>query len=204
MAAAPPRPLTIYLSLTSSPSTPRAQLIIHPPSDSDINESSNNSTTAIITASELRRRASDITSVPLDSIKLIFRGRVIPEKDAGNVVEEYKLEDGCVVHVMGKPTVDVNAGGGGGGGRIGIGGATHHQPAGATVTMPSANGGMNTTTANNINDTTNASLSATGMLQAAISKLRSSNDSGTYREGLSTAHKLLGNIITNVSFMFRR
>ncbi len=116
-------------------------------------------------------------------------------------MEEYKLEDGCVVHVMGKPTVDVNAGGGGGGGRIGIGGATHHQPAGATVTMPPANGGTNTTTtSSNINDTTNSSLSAAGMLQAAISKLRSSNDSGTYREGLSTAHKLLGNIITNVSF----
>ena len=197
MAAAPPRPLTIYLSLTSSPSTPRAQLIIHPPSDSDINESSNNSTTAIITASELRRRASDITSVPLDSIKLIFRGRVIPEKYSGNVVEEYKLEDGCVVHVMGKPTADAaNAAGG----SIGIGGARHHQPAGATVTMPPANGGTNTTTtSSNINDTTNSSSSVAGMLQAAISKLRSSNDSGTYREGLSTAHKLLGNIITNVS-----
>lgn len=194
MAAAPARPLTIYLSLTSSPSTPRAQLILHPPSDRNGSSNDNSNSNIAVTASELRRRASELTSVPLDSIKLIFRGRVIPEKDTGDVVEEFKLEDGCVVHVMGKPSVVAYAATA----SAATVGAT--QVAGATVTLPSSNS-RNTANINYNNNDSNSS-SAAGILQAAISKLRSSNDSGTYREGLSTAHKLLGNIITNVSFMF--
>jgi hypothetical protein len=106
-------------------------------------------------------------------------------------VEEFKLEDGCVVHVMGKPTVVASAA------TVSVAAAAGAAYAGATVQMPSAIG-TDTATSHFINND-NSPSSAAG-LQAAISKLRSSNDSGTYREGLSTAHKLLGNIITNVSF----
>lgn len=204
MAAAPPRPLTIYLSLTSSPSTPRAQLILHPPSDQSGSSNDNSNSNIAVTASELRRRASELTSVPLESIKLIFRGRVIPVKDTGDVVKEFKLEDGCVVHVMGKPSVGANSAAATATTASSAAAVGATQVAGATVTLPSsANGTHNTANINYNNNDSNSSSSA-GMLQAAISKLRSSNDFGTYREGLSTAHKLLGNIITNVSFMFRR
>ena len=188
MATPPPaRPLTIYLSLTSSPSAPRAQLTLHSPSDNGINTT--------VTASELRRKASEITSVPLETLKLIFRGRVIPEKDGGDVVEEYKLEDGCVVHVMGKPSAvastTVSSSHAAAAER-----STTSTYAGATVTLPTANAAAN----NLNNDGSTSSATTVGRIQAAISKLRTSNDPGTYREGLSTAHKLLGNIITNVSF----
>ena len=187
MADSPP-PLTIYLSLTSSPSTPRSTLTIPPP-------------TSTFTAAQLRKEAAKITTVPLDKLKLIFRGRVISisNKDLVgnniNVVEEYKLENECVVHVMGKPVAGSVSGvsATSGAATSTASAATSATAAGARVTLPSSG-----TTANAA-ATARSSGSATTPIAAALDKLRSSNDGPTYRTALTTADKLLGNVVAHVS-----
>ena len=162
--------ITVYLSLTSSPSTPRSAISI-----------SSKSTTSC----ELREQASTVTNVPLSAIKLIFRGRMIVDKKGDNVVEEYKLEEGSVVHVMGKPIVVAN--------NVGGSSATSSSEAGASVSLPTAN----------LNSLDIASgSSTTSPLAAALTKLRTSNDGPTYRTAVVTADKLLGNIVSHVSICF--
>ena len=179
-------PLTIYLSLTSSPSTPRSTLTIPSP-------------TSTFTAAQLRKEAAKITTVPLDKLKLIFRGRVISisNKDLVgnniNVVEEYKLENECVVHVMGKPVAGSGVSATSGAATSTASAATSATAAGARVTLPSSG-----TTANAA-ATARSSGSATTPIAAALDKLRSSNDGPTYRTALTTADKLLGNVVAHVS-----
>ena len=184
MADSPP-PLTIYLSLTSSPSTPRSTLTIPSP-------------TSTFTAAQLRKEAAKITTVPLDKLKLIFRGRVISNKDVGNninVVEEYKLENKCVVHVMGKPVAGSVSGvsATSGAATSTASAATSATAAGARVTLPSSGSTANAAA------TARSSGSATTPIAAALDKLRSSNDGPTYRTALTTADKLLGNVVAHVS-----
>eukprot|EP00804_Cyclotella_cryptica_P017589 CCRYP_006721-RA/>CCRYP_006721-RA protein AED:0.09 eAED:0.06 QI:0/1/0.5/1/1/1/2/84/471 len=153
--------LTIYLSLTSSPSTPRIPLTL------PLNTSS----------SQLRALAAAATNIPLATMKLIFRGRMIPDKPEGDVATEFKLEEECVIHVMGKPVVvdDHSAQQ-----------QQQQQPsapaaAGASVTIP---------------PTTPPSVATTPTtLTAALATLRSTNPPATYHTALSTASKLLNNII---------
>mmetsp|Transcript_6084 Transcript_6084/g.13786 ORF Transcript_6084/g.13786 Transcript_6084/m.13786 type:complete len:454 (-) Transcript_6084:121-1482(-) len=159
-------PLTIYLSLTSSPSTPRAALTLD-----------HNGTTG----AELRRNAAQVTTVPLEKLKLIFRGRVISDKDEGDVVKEYRLEEGSVVHVMGKP-VAAAAGAAAGATAASAAPAT----AGASVTLPAVN-----------NMSIASGAGSASPLAAALTKLRSSNDGTTYRTALVTADKLMGNIVSH-------
>ena len=87
----------IYLSLTSSPTTSRIPLYLHSHSGS-----------SCISVSELRRQVSEVTFVPLDLIRLVFGGKIIQEKTnsntGGDVITEYGLVDGCVIHVVGKPS----------------------------------------------------------------------------------------------------
>eukprot|EP00957_Ditylum_brightwellii_P054864 4158416-Ditylum_brightwellii.AAC.1 len=78
----------ILLAITSSPSTPRQTLTL-----------SKSSTTA----KELREQASTLTNIPLDKLKLIFKGRIIIEKNTGSVATDFGLEEDCVVHCVGKP-----------------------------------------------------------------------------------------------------
>ena len=104
---------------------------------------------------------------------------MIPAKEEGNVVSEMKLEEGCVVHVMGKP-----AAGGGSNDAAAPAGAT---PAGATVNLGSA-------------AASSASSSST-TVTAALARLAMSGGD-TYRTALTTADKVLGNIVKNVSLFF--
>ena len=71
--------LKVNLTLTSSPSSPRVEICV-PKSG--------------ISSSKLRDEISNATKIPLSSLKLIFRGRLIANKSDGDVVIEYKLEDG--------------------------------------------------------------------------------------------------------------
>ena len=163
--------ITIHLSLTSSPSTPRSSLVL----------------TSSTTSNELRTKVSQQTNVPLDKLKLIFRGRMINAKEEGSVIEEYKLEEGSVVHVMGKPVAAiVNSNNS----AVNSSSNTTNQTAGASVTLPT----------NNIAATSSGVVG--GPLDAAITKLRSQNDGSTFRTALTTADKLLGNIVNNVSSLY--
>lgn len=55
------------------------------------------------TPSQLRQVVSESTDIPLTGLRLIFRGRMIVEKNTGNVVDEFGIEDGSALHVVGKP-----------------------------------------------------------------------------------------------------
>mmetsp|Transcript_7420 Transcript_7420/g.15259 ORF Transcript_7420/g.15259 Transcript_7420/m.15259 type:complete len:461 (-) Transcript_7420:188-1570(-) len=157
--------ITCFLSLTSAPSAPRVPLSL--PSNA--------------TASDLRRLASEATNVPLSTLKLIFRGRVIPDKGEGDAVKEFKLEDECVIHVMGKPAAS-STGAGATAGATSTGNAAVAS-AGASVSIPGTTASATTP---------NASGSP---LSAALTTLRFSNSTDVYKTALSTADKLLGNII---------
>jgi len=55
------------------------------------------------TPSKLRKVVADTTDIPLTSLRLIFRGRMIVEKSTGSVVDEFGIEEGSALHVVGKP-----------------------------------------------------------------------------------------------------
>lgn len=96
---------------------------------------------------------------------------MIAEKADNNVVEEFKLEEECVVHVMGKAAQPAPTAA-----------AAPPVPAvtGASVTVP----------------TSSAPAADNTSLNSALTTLRL-NDAQTYKTALSTASKLLGNIIQN-------
>ncbi len=159
--------ITCYLSLTSAPSAPRVPLSL--PSNA--------------TASDLRRLASEATAVPLSALKLIFRGRVIPDKGEGDVAQEFKLENDCVIHVMGKPAASPAAAGATAGATPANNAAA--ASAGASVSVPRTN------------VPATAPIASGSPLSAALTTLRSSNSAEVYQTALATADKLLGNIISH-------
>ena len=60
-----------------------------------------------LTPTQLRQTVSDATKIPLKDLRLIFRGRMIKDDDSiSSVTTEYKLEEGSVLHCMGKPVED--------------------------------------------------------------------------------------------------
>lgn len=80
--------LNVSLSLTSCPSSQRVSIELKSKTG----------------ASELYDLVSHATKIPRASLKLIFRGKLIPFKeDEADVVRKFLIEDGCVIHCMGKP-----------------------------------------------------------------------------------------------------
>mmetsp|Transcript_9392 Transcript_9392/g.13978 ORF Transcript_9392/g.13978 Transcript_9392/m.13978 type:complete len:431 (+) Transcript_9392:67-1359(+) len=154
--------ITLYLSLTSSPSSPRVSINV--PLEA--------------TGSDLRKLSSEATSIPLATMKLIYRGRVIADKETGEVLKEFKLENDMVIHVMGKPAAAAEP--------APSSSATTTTSTGASVTMPTA------AAAAAAPATTDASP-----LASALMTLRTSNSNDVYRTALTTADKLLKNIVTH-------
>jgi len=158
--------ITLYLSLTSSPSSPRVSISVPEKT----------------TGADLRKLSSEATSIPLATMKLIYRGRVIAGKETGDVVKEFKLENESVIHVMGKPATVANAAN-----ITSAPSATTVTSKGASVTLPT---------------TSSAAAAATpatdvSQLASALMTLRTSNSNDVYRTALSTADKLLKNIVTH-------
>jgi hypothetical protein len=138
------------------------------------------------TPTELREKVSEATRIPLASLRLIFRGRMIKDDASSKVVDEYKVEPDCVLHCMGKPVVavavavaadttttsmDVDA----------TTSTTNHV-AGPTVSVPTAAA---------------ASLPlppAQDPLQAALQQLRANNAPSVYTTAVTTLEKVLSNI----------
>ena len=56
----------------------------------------------VTTPSKLRQVVAAATDIPLTGLRLIFRGRMIVEKSTGNVVDEFGIEEGSALHVVGK------------------------------------------------------------------------------------------------------
>jgi len=153
--------ITLYLSLTSSPSSPRVSINV--PLEA--------------TGADLRKLSSEATSIPLATMKLIYRGRVIADKETGEVLKEFKLENDMVIHVMGKPAA-----------------AAEPAPSSstATTTATGASVTLPTAAAAAAPATTDASP-----LASALMTLRTSNSNDVYRTALTTADKLLKNIVSH-------
>jgi hypothetical protein len=99
-----PSSFIIYLSLTSSSTTTsRIPLQLY-------SSDSGNTSRRSISISELRQQVSNVTCVPLESMRLVFGGKIIQETKSGgggggrDVITEYGLVNGCVIHVVGKPS----------------------------------------------------------------------------------------------------
>lgn len=150
--------VNLYLSLTSSPSSPRVQINV--PEEA--------------TGADLRKLSSEATSIPITTMKLIYRGRVIADKETGEVLKEFKLENDSVIHVMGKPA------------------AAAEQPAPSSSATTTTAGASFTPSSAAAPAATDASP-----LASALMTLRTSNSNDTYRTALTTADKLLKNIITH-------
>jgi hypothetical protein len=147
--------LTINLTLTAVPNSPRVSVVI---SLSD-------------SPSDLRRKAAEATKIPLETLRLIFRGRLIGDQSETNAADEFKLEEGCVVHCMGKPIVSAAPV---------AAAAAATAPAGPTVTMTSAG--------------PSPAASGGDPLQTALTNLRSSNSPEAFLTAVSTLDKILSNI----------
>jgi ubiquilin len=61
------------------------------------------------TPTDLRLQVSSATKIPLGTLRLIFRGRMIKDDSSLNVFQEYKVEQDCVLHCMGKPNKDASS-----------------------------------------------------------------------------------------------
>lgn len=117
-------------------------------------------------------------------MKLIYRGRVIAGKETGDVLKEFKLENESVIHVMGKPATAANDA------NTTSAPSSTTTATGASVTLPA------TTSAAAVAAATAPATDASP-LASALMTLRTSNSNDVYRTALSTADKLLKNIVTH-------
>lgn len=176
--------IPILLHQTSNPSAPRITIVL--PTNAAPPSSSNT----------LRRLASDATTIPFDSLRLIYRGKIIAAKDDGNVVDEYKLEEGCVVHCLGKASTGTPAGTAASTTGAGIANGGGNRPVGSSVIPPPAAAAA--ATAASSTTPAAAAASSTSPLQTALTTLRTSSPNpDTYATALTTLSKLLGNITSN-------
>ena len=151
--------LTVNLTLTAAPSSPRVSLTIE----------------KTATPTQLREKAAEATKIPLASLRLIFRGRLISDDDSKQVVSEFKLEDDCVLHCMGKPIAALET--------------TSPAATPTSTTAGSSVSFLNAGTAPAV-----APAPADPLL-AAFDTLRSSNSSSVYLTAVTTLEKILSNCV---------
>ena len=164
--------LTIHLTVTGADGAPRMPMTI---SDS-------------VTAADLRQQASETTKIPLSSLKLIFRGRLIGDDATKKAVEEFKLEEGSVVHCMGKPASAAAASPAPTAAKLSS--TTSTTPA-AVPTQPTLNF-MPPAAAAPV-----AATPAANPLQAALRQIRAATSPTDYVTAVSTLEKILTNIISH-------
>jgi hypothetical protein len=171
--------VTVHLTVTANQAAPRIPLVV---GKAD-------------TAAALFGKVSDATDIPRASLKLIFRGRLIPDDDSKQAVTEFKMEDGSVLHCMGKPTAATN-------------GATSASAPGVAAMATGTSAAMSAAAAAGSTvsfQPTAASASASAMamlppadpLAAALASLRGSNSAADYATAVSTLEKVLSNIISH-------
>ena len=138
-------------------------------------------------AKSLFEVASQATSIPVKGMKLIFRGRIIAYKesdvDGVSVIEEFKLENGSVIHCMGKAVENLAPSSSTASASSSSTGAS----SGSTVIPPSAS---NTAAA-----AAAAPTAAPSTLSTALLKIKTSHPAADYLTALTTMSKLLSNVI---------
>ncbi|GKZ00308.1 hypothetical protein MPSEU_000983700 [Mayamaea pseudoterrestris] len=171
--------ITIHLSVTGAEGSPRVPIQV--PSN--------------ISALDLLKRVSDSTKIPPGTLKLIFRGRLIASDATKIAVQEYKMEDGSVLHCMGKPAVQAES-------------ATavttqevNSAVSAAAATLPVASASMMTAPAP-IRFPSVAAAAVTAQpltpndpLLAALQAMRASNSPADYQTAVQVLDKLLFNIL---------
>ena len=188
--------ITIHLSLTSSPTSPRINLAI----DSG----------GSISALELQTQVSEATNIPPSRLRLIYGGRVVvvqaprppppPSERPQNVLVEYGIVDGSVVHVVAGPTesaVDARTATGNARSMAGLASLVDTT---STTTSSSSNNNSSTlpcTFDNNFNANNNTTSSSSSLTEALIT-LQTNNNAHVYHTALATSNKIFTNIITHV------
>jgi ubiquilin len=145
------------------------------------------------TANQLFEVASSATSIPQEKMKLIFRGRIISNKEVP--INDFQLEEGCVIHCMGKSVAVVgqeNA-------LSSLSSATTTSPmipssatriATVQPVLTVNNEARNTATA-----TAAPTLSSEISLSASILRMKTNHSAEDYITGLTTLSKILTNVI---------
>lgn len=151
--------ITVHLTLANVPNASRVSVIVK----------------AEDTPGVFRENAATATKIPLDKIRLIFRGRLVGNESDKKVIEDFKLEDDSVIHCMGKPE-------------------EQEQPINSP--LPSTAGAqvkVNNNKASSIPSATDNSKNLT----AALFSLRTSNSPAAYLTAVTTLDKVLSNITGN-------
>ena len=142
-------------------------------------------------AKNLFEEASKATKIPIEKMKLIFRGRIISNKggdDEVKVMEEFKLEEGSVIHCMGKPVETPIA--------SAANASTNSNTAttaGSTVTPPAASASAAPAPASSAT----ATASTPSSLSSALLKIKNSHPPTEYKTAINTLLKILSNVINN-------
>jgi PUB domain/Ubiquitin family len=157
--------ITIQLTVTAAQGAPRVPLAVG----------------ASITPTVLRQQAAEATKIPVASIKIIFRGRLIADSDNLSAVAEYKLEEGSVLHCMGKPATE---------------GSTPTSTMSAATILPTVSVQPYATATATVPAAAAATAEA-DPLKAALTVLRTSNSPTVYQTAVTTLDKLLSNILQN-------
>jgi PUB domain/Ubiquitin family len=155
--------ITIQLTITAAAGAPRVPLTLSSPT----------------TAAELRRQVGSTTHIPLSSLRLIYRGRLINDSDQNDVVAEFKLEEGSVLHCMGKP---------------------EQAPAQTTASesTPAVIPSVTVVPAVASASATPPAASETSLdLPSALQQMRTANTPAVYLTGVTTLDKILSNIIAH-------
>jgi len=168
--------ISVLLVLTAVPTSARIALKIPNTSSSSSDPQQDE-----FTASKLKCLISQVTHIPLHELKLIFKGRIIADKPTGQVVQEFKLEDGCVIHCMGKPSETRPE--------------SHGSDENLSSTLPvTAIPPAPSSTTTNPQQEQDMPMMA---VESAAAVLLQANSPNTYLTALTTLDKILENIITH-------
>jgi hypothetical protein len=135
------------------------------------------------TPTSLRQQASSATKIPLDQLRLIFRGRMVKDDASKNAVEEYKLESDCVLHCMGKPNETESSP------------SSHNGITPTTVAVAAPN--TATSAPVNAASATPITERSAALIASAIMRLRQNNPPSVYQMALVTLDKILNNIVSH-------
>lgn len=163
--------ITIQLTVTAAQGSPRVPLEIE----------------RTITSTQLRAQAAAATRIPLAALKLIFRGRLLADNNSNTVIEEFKLEEGSVVHCMGKPAAEAAA--------ASSEQHSNNTTATTTTTAPNLLPTVSVPPSTTATTTTTTATPAADPLTAALQTLRTSNAPNVYQTAIATLDKILSNIV---------
>ncbi|GAX09755.1 hypothetical protein FisN_11Lh277 [Fistulifera solaris] len=164
--------LTIQLTITGTDGAPKVPLTIEPS----------------ITSTQLRQQVAEATKIPLETLKLIFRGRIIANNDTQLAVSEFKLEDGSVLHCMGKPAPAASTAEGAASSQT----ATTSNVASAAAALPASRLSFNAFPSASVS----VPDSTADPLQAALATLRAGLSPADYLTAVQTLEKIVSNIVT--------